>query len=125
MVGDLGAGKTVFARAFIRARAARAGRRIAEVPSPTFTLVQTYDLGGEPVWHADLYRLADPSEVEELGLDEARAGGILLVEWPDRWGDGLPADALIVRLAVGNTPAGRAITLDAPCAWADRVQEIG
>ena len=62
--GGLGAGKTVFARAFLRARA---GDRALEVPSPTFTLVQAYDLPGGAVWHLDLYRLSDPSEVWEIG----------------------------------------------------------
>lgn len=121
LVGELGAGKTVFARAFIRARAAATGAAVAEVPSPTFTLVQLYEIGDEIVWHADLYRIADPSEIDELGLDEARAGGILLVEWPDRWGEGLPRDALVVHIAPGPTRHERTIFLDAPGTWAGRL----
>lgn len=92
--GDLGAGKTELARAVIRARA---GAEIA-VPSPTFTLLQVYDLPGLTVTHADLYRLAEPAEVLELGLDEAWDGGALLVEWPERAGGLLPAERLTLRL---------------------------
>jgi tRNA threonylcarbamoyl adenosine modification protein YjeE len=92
--GDLGAGKTELARAVIRSLA---GSDIP-VPSPTFTLLQAYDLPGLTVTHADLYRLADPSEVLELGLDEAWEQGAVLVEWPERAGDLLPAERLTVRL---------------------------
>ncbi len=76
--GDLGAGKSTLARAFIRAMAEDSE---LEVPSPTFTLVQSYELR-IPVAHFDLYRLADGSELDELGLDEALSDGICLVEWP-------------------------------------------
>lgn len=124
LVGDLGAGKTVFARAFIQARAAAAGAAVAEVPSPTFTLVQVYEIGDETIWHADLYRIADPSEIDELGLDEARADGMLLVEWPDRWGDGLPPEALIVRIGLGSAPDIRTISLEAPSAWDGRLADL-
>ena len=89
--GPVGAGKTHFARAFIRARQ---GDAAEDVPSPTFTLVQTYDdpMGTE-IWHADLYRLSDPSELAELGLDEALTDAICLIEWPDRL-DRLPGGAI-------------------------------
>lgn len=123
LVGDLGAGKTVFARAFIRARAAAAGREVSEVPSPTFTLVQQYDLGREVLWHADLYRIEDVSEIDELGLDEALADGILLVEWPDRWGDRLPPTALIVHLTTTDDAAARGIAFDAPNEWTGRLDK--
>lgn len=87
--GDLGAGKTTFARALIRHLA---GNPELEVPSPTFTLVQAYDLPKFPVVHADLYRIADPGELVELGLDSLPDGAVLLVEWPDRAPDYLPPD---------------------------------
>lgn len=93
--GDLGAGKTTLARAIIRSLA---GDPALEVPSPTFTFVQTYE-ARFPVAHFDLYRLAAPSELEELGFDEAIAAGVVLIEWPDRAGDRLPANAIRIELA--------------------------
>ena len=93
--GPIGAGKSCLARAFIRARL---GREDEDVPSPTFTLVQVYEAKGEEIWHADLYRLTHPDEVWELGLDDAFSSAICLVEWPDRLGAHLPADALRLRL---------------------------
>ena len=92
--GPIGAGKSCLARAFIRARLGAA----EEVPSPTFTLVQVYDDDGTEIWHADLYRLTHPDEVWELGLDQAFATAICLVEWPDRLGSHAPPDALTLRL---------------------------
>ncbi len=91
--GSIGAGKTHFARALIQARLAAAGR-MEDVPSPTFTLVQTYDDGAVEIWHADLYRLTCPDDVEELGLVQAFDDAICLVEWPDRLGDLMPGNAL-------------------------------
>ncbi|WP_017999091.1 bifunctional tRNA (adenosine(37)-N6)-threonylcarbamoyltransferase complex ATPase subunit type 1 TsaE/phosphotransferase [Paracoccus sp. N5] len=106
--GPVGAGKTHFARAFIRARQ---GEAAEDVPSPTFTLVQTYaDPLGTEIWHADLYRLTHPEELTELGLDEAMQGGIVLVEWPDH-GSALP-DPLTVGLDPdADDPDLRRITL--------------
>lgn len=95
--GDLGAGKSTLARAFLRARADDPD---LEVPSPTFTLIQTYDLPQGPVAHADLYRLGDVSELLELGLDDLSAEGILLVEWPDRAEGTLPGRLAGVHLDV-------------------------
>jgi tRNA threonylcarbamoyladenosine biosynthesis protein TsaE len=92
--GPIGAGKSSLARAFIRARLGPG----EEVPSPTFTLVQVYDDHGTEIWHADLYRLTHPDEVWELGLDQAFATAICLVEWPDRLGRHLPPEALRIRL---------------------------
>ena len=90
--GPIGAGKTHFARAFIRARL----KTEEDVPSPTFTLIQTYPADVD-IWHADLYRLSHPDEVLELGLEEAFSTSICLIEWPERMGTLLPADAIHLR----------------------------
>lgn len=95
--GDLGAGKTTLVRALIRYLA---GDETVEVPSPTFTLMQTYELGRFPIVHADLYRLADSSELAELGFDDLPERAVLLVEWPDRAPGLLPADRLDITLTV-------------------------
>lgn len=94
--GPIGAGKSHLARALIRARLGR----MEDVPSPTFTLVQTYEAADTEIWHADLYRLSHPDEVLELGLEQAFGTAICLVEWPDRLGPHLPADALHLQLSV-------------------------
>lgn len=93
--GPVGAGKSHLARAFIRARLGRQ----EEVPSPTFTLVQTYTHPDGDIWHSDLYRLSHPDEVIELGLDEAFETAICLVEWPDRLGTLAPPTAIRVILS--------------------------
>ena len=93
--GPIGAGKSHLARALIRARLGR----MEDVPSPTFTLVQTYEAADTEIWHADLYRLNHPDEVLELGLEQAFETAICLVEWPDRLGPHLPSDALHLRLS--------------------------
>jgi tRNA threonylcarbamoyladenosine biosynthesis protein TsaE len=98
LTGGLGAGKSHFARALIGARLLAAGRA-EEVPSPSFTLVQTYDLGGVELWHADLYRLGLAEELAELGLEEAFGRAIVLVEWADRLGPALPDRRLMLDLA--------------------------
>jgi len=94
--GDLGAGKTAAARAMIRYLAGDDG---LEVPSPTFTLAQTYDLPSFPLIHADLYRINDASELEEIGLAPLPEGCVALIEWPERAPDGLPADRIDVALS--------------------------
>ncbi|WP_431282875.1 tRNA (adenosine(37)-N6)-threonylcarbamoyltransferase complex ATPase subunit type 1 TsaE [Humitalea sp. 24SJ18S-53] len=96
--GPMGAGKSAFARAFLRAAA---GNPDLEVPSPTFTLVQPYDLPAGPAHHFDLWRLAGPEDLLELGWDEAREG-IVLVEWPDRLGNLRPQNALEITLTPGE-----------------------
>lgn len=97
--GEIGAGKTHFARALIRNLLARVGAPAEDIPSPTFTLVQTYVAQNDEIWHADLYRLGDPQEVEELGLLAAFDTAICIVEWPDRLGPLRPAAALELSLS--------------------------
>lgn len=93
--GDLGAGKTALSRHMIRALAGYD----EEVPSPTFTLVQIYDLPALTVWHFDLYRLAEEErDILELGWEDARREGVALVEWPDRLGGLLPPDRLEINI---------------------------
>ena len=125
--GPLGVGKTEFARAFIRALARRhAAPPPVEVPSPTFTLVQTYDLGALSVWHFDLYRLERPGDTAELGLDEALAEGVSLIEWPERLGAGLPRDRLDVVLAYAGPgqPGARIASLTGHGAWQARLAHV-
>lgn len=120
--GPIGAGKTHFARALIRALLPVP----EDVPSPTFTLVQTYDGPGVEIWHSDLYRLGHPDEVIELGLTDAFETAICLVEWPDRLGDLAPVDALCVELQDDpETPDGRLmrLTWSAP-KWGSIVKDI-
>src|SRR4030081_1574896 len=109
--GDIGAGKTAAARAMIR-HLARA--KALEVPSPTFTLVQGYDLPSFPLVHADLYRVNDASELEEIGLSPLPDGAVALIEWPERAPRALPADridiALSHRPALGSTARAAEIT---------------
>jgi tRNA threonylcarbamoyladenosine biosynthesis protein TsaE len=108
LFGDLGAGKTTLARALIRQLAGPN----TEAPSPTFTLVQTYDTPGLPIWHFDLYRLEDPGEARELGLEEA-VDGLALIEWPERLGNHLPHARLEVRLEFdGAGRIARLVDLD-------------
>jgi len=113
--GPLGAGKSALARAFLRAATHNPA---LEVPSPTFTLVQSYDLpDGTAAHHFDLYRLSGPGGLQELGWDEAREG-IVLVEWPERLGDLAPANALRLTLAPGAAEDARIATLNG---WEDRL----
>lgn len=118
--GALGMGKSVFARALIRALCDTPG---LDVPSPTFTLVQTYDTPVAPLWHFDLYRIEDPEEIWELGWEEARSGGIIVLEWPERLGNTLaPADRLALRFsAPPQTPGQRRIVLEPYGTWKDRL----
>lgn len=123
--GEIGAGKSLFARALIKARLAAVGRD-EDVPSPTFTLVQTYRAGDLEIWHSDLYRLADPDEVFELGLDEAFGTALCLVEWPERLGAAaLPAEALTLAFAPGPDEGARQLTLSSAGGhWAARLRGV-
>lgn len=108
--GDLGAGKTVFARALIRTLC---GDTALEVPSPTFTLVQTYEGPGYPIWHFDLYRLEDAEEIYELGWEDALSEGLVIVEWPERLGSLTPQSHLDIRLSnAQNKPESRIIEIN-------------
>jgi tRNA threonylcarbamoyladenosine biosynthesis protein TsaE len=111
--GELGVGKTVFARAFLRAAT---GDPALEVPSPTFTLVQSYDTPIGSVYHFDLWRLTGPGGLTELGWEEAR-DGIVLVEWPDRLGILRPSDALSVALHPTGAESRRAVL----SGWPNRI----
>ena len=118
--GPLGAGKTSIARGLLGALGLE-----GEAPSPSFAIVQPYEPPEVrlPVLHVDLYRIDDPSEAEELGLDDARADSLLIVEWPER----LPAsywhDALWLNLEV-TADGARALTAQVPAAWRDRWSRI-
>jgi len=113
LAGGLGAGKTTLARGLL----ATLGHD-GEVPSPTFAIVQPYEALDPPVWHVDLYRVEDPSELEELGLDAA-SDGLLMVEWAERAGEQAWPDALTLTLEA--TPDGaRRLTAKVPPAWEGR-----
>lgn len=117
--GPLGVGKTAFARAFIHALGGA-----EEVPSPTFTLVQTYELSALTVFHFDLYRLERPDDAYELGIEDSFADGMCLVEWPERLGGLLPDDRLDVILGFGEEIESRSARLVARGKWCGRMKEL-
>jgi len=110
--GDIGSGKTHFARSLIHARQEKAGFT-EDIPSPTFTLVQTYQVDDLEIWHADLYRLTSAEEIIELGLTEAYSTGICLIEWPDRMGQDLPDRYLSLEFCQGANADTRIVALHA------------
>lgn len=123
--GEIGAGKSHFARALIEARLAVQGLS-EKVPSPTFTLVQTYDDGLAEIWHTDLYRLNGPADIDELGLWEAFDSAICLVEWPDRLGPYAPKNALRFKLSPTAKPGERLARLSfSSPVWHDRLKGLG
>lgn len=116
--GEIGAGKSAFARALIRARLGR----MEDVPSPTFTLVQTYEDDSGDIWHCDLYRLTHPDEALELGLEEAFENAICLIEWPDRLGDVAPHTALTLAFVAQEDQ--HHITISGPDPWSERLRGL-
>lgn len=124
--GPIGAGKTHFCRALIQARLAALGQS-EDVPSPSYTLVQIYEAGDCAIWHVDLYRLSGAGDLSELGLDEAFATAICLVEWPDRLGRDAPATALRMSLApvAGDEDARLARFAAGDPRWAALIGAIG
>jgi tRNA threonylcarbamoyladenosine biosynthesis protein TsaE len=111
--GALAAGKTTLVRGIL----AGLGHE-GEVPSPSFAIVQPYEDLNPPVWHVDLYRIEEPSDLDELGLDDISADGVLIVEWPERAGNAWPqALALSLDVASGGS---RSLTVDVPEAWEGR-----
>ncbi len=118
--GELGTGKTTLARGLIRALCG-AGE---EVPSPTFTLVQTYAAPDFEIWHFDLYRIERPADALELDIEEATADGVVLIEWPEKLGRWLPAERLDVRLAYGGDECERVATLSGGAGWRARLARL-
>ncbi|MEE4189261.1 MAG: tRNA (adenosine(37)-N6)-threonylcarbamoyltransferase complex ATPase subunit type 1 TsaE [Roseobacter sp.] len=115
--GDVGAGKTHFARHLIQSLL----ETPEDVPSPTFTLVQTYETTAGPLWHSDLYRIGSTFEIDELGLPDAFDSAICIVEWPDRLGDLAPTDALRLHFEQGPSEDARRLT----ATWtADRWSQV-
>ena len=113
--GGIGAGKSFLTRAIIHHLMRESGF-IEDVPSPTFTLVQTYMVGNLEIWHSDLYRLGDVSEVEELGLLDAFETAVCFVEWPDRLGSTIPDNALSIHLTPGENDGDRTLKFT----WSDK-----
>ncbi len=129
--GELGAGKTTFARHFIHGLGVK-----EEVPSPTYTLVQTYtvpaDGAGESgkrtgtgIWHFDLFRIDTPEEVLELGMEDAFRDGISLIEWPEKLGSLLPADHLEMRFEYADARGSRYVRLRGHGSWRQRLEFLG
>jgi len=119
--GDLGTGKTSFARAFINSLTDHA----EEVPSPTFTLLQLYDTPRGEVYHFDMYRLEAPDDALELGIEDAFVDGICLIEWPDRLGAWLPKNRLDIILQAGDCDNARNVEIIARTpAWNERLAAL-
>lgn len=117
LIGDLGTGKTTLARGIIQALCGD-----IEVPSPTYTLVQTYETPAFELWHCDLYRLEKPDDIFELGLYEAIEEVVSLIEWPGRMGEHLPQSALTIEIQFFET--GRRIIMSGQQSWIERLKDV-
>ena len=115
--GDLGTGKTAFARSLLQALGV-----MGDIPSPTFTLLQTYETDRGNVYHLDLYRLQSSRELDELGWDEARADGIVIVEWPERAVGYMPLDRLVLTFGLGRD-GQRTCVLGRGGSWIERLKD--
>ncbi|MBQ8661555.1 MAG: tRNA (adenosine(37)-N6)-threonylcarbamoyltransferase complex ATPase subunit type 1 TsaE [Alphaproteobacteria bacterium] len=116
LFGTLGMGKSVLARAFVQELTGT-----AEVPSPTFTLVQSYEAPDFEIYHFDLYRLKSPEEIFEIGVEEALYEGVSLIEWPEKMGAYLPRGAF--RITLSNHEGGRRLTIENASA-AERLKSL-
>ena len=121
--GSLGAGKTSFVRALLQCLGLR-----EEVPSPTFSLVQQYEIGAMTFWHFDLYRITTPNEAYELGIEEAFVEGVSLIEWPENLGPLLPAERLDIFLGLppdaGFDDTRRQARIEAHGDWRARLADV-
>jgi len=114
MSGPLSAGKTTLVRGLL----GKLGH-VGEVPSPSFAIVQPYEALVPPLWHIDLYRIENASELDELGLDDIRSDGVLIVEWPEHSGSDVWPEALALSLQVAED-GSRALTAEVPTSWEGR-----
>ncbi len=120
LIGGLGAGKTTFARGFIQKTQPEGTE--TEIPSPTFTLVQTYETQGFPIWHFDFYRIESPEDVYEIGLEEALDTGVTLIEWPEKAADLLPEERLEIHIEPVEN--GRRLRFFGHDSWAKRIEQL-
>jgi len=116
--GPLGTGKTTFARALLQALGVE-----GDVPSPTFTLLQTYDTQHFPVYHFDLYRLKSADELDELGWDDACADGVVVAEWPERAAGRLPVDHLILKFMMDDRSTRSCVPMPQGT-WTERLRKL-
>lgn len=121
MDGAIGAGKSFFARSLILALLPQP----EDIPSPTFTIVQTYDTAIFEIWHCDLYRLTSAFEAQELGLEDAFETALCLVEWPDRLGKLAPKDALLISMSQTENTGERLLTFSSNSKrWKNLLEQI-
>ena len=118
--GELGVGKTTFARALIRAL----GVADTEIPSPTFTLAQGYRGQTLDIWHFDLYRLRSADDALELGIDDVRRDSLVLIEWPERLGTSLAMDRLEIAFEYVADEDARRVALDGEISWSERLSDL-